>query len=164
LAFPSENTLRTKYATCISQSQDDLTDLTRIGKEMTYSIAHYAPFPELLLRTLCIDVFTANPNSPRPRRLVSDIQGVGEKTANGGDSEINASFFLIQLTPRDRKFRVIPLHLMTTAKGTASPTIRRFLDEAIEKAISADNRVRILFVSVDGDEGYTSYFNECFAS
>jgi hypothetical protein len=30
LALPSENTLLTKYATCISSWQDDLTDLTRI--------------------------------------------------------------------------------------------------------------------------------------
>jgi hypothetical protein len=51
---------------------------------------------------------------------------------------------------------------MSTANRTASPTIRRVLDEAIEKVISANNRVRIVFVSVDGEEGYLSYFNECF--
>jgi hypothetical protein len=52
---------------------------------------------------------------------------------------------------------------MGAANGPASPTIRKVLDEAIERAISADNRVRIVFVSVDEDEGYTSDFNECFA-
>jgi hypothetical protein len=51
---------------------------------------------------------------------------------------------------------------MNATNGTTSPTIRRVLDEAIEKVISADNRVRIVFVSIDGDESYTSYFNECF--
>jgi hypothetical protein len=58
---------------------------------------------------------------------------------------------------------VSPLRLTSTANGIASPTIRRVLDEAIERAISADNRVRVVVVSVDGDEGYMSYFNECFA-
>jgi hypothetical protein len=52
---------------------------------------------------------------------------------------------------------------MSAANETASPTIRRVLDEAIERAISADNRVRIVFLRVDGDEGGTSDFNECFA-
>jgi hypothetical protein len=52
---------------------------------------------------------------------------------------------------------------MSATNGTASPTIRRVPDEAIDRAISAGNRVRIVFVSVDGDEGYPSYFPECFA-
>jgi hypothetical protein len=62
-------------------------------------IAHYASFPEFISCMLCIDAFTVDPNSLKPRRLVSDVQGLGEKTANGGDSEVNNSFFLIQLTP-----------------------------------------------------------------
>jgi hypothetical protein len=52
---------------------------------------------------------------------------------------------------------------MSAANGTASPTIRRVLDEAIERAASANKRVKIVFISVDGKEGYTSYFNGCFA-
>jgi hypothetical protein len=52
---------------------------------------------------------------------------------------------------------------MNAANGTASPTIRRVTNEVIERSISADNRVRIVFMNVDGDEGYMSYFNECFA-
>jgi hypothetical protein len=40
---------------------------------------------------------------------------------------------------------------MSVTNGTASPTIHRALAEAIEMVISADNRVRIVFVNV-GDE------------
>jgi hypothetical protein len=54
--------------------------------------AHYVSFPQFLLCTLCIDAFTVDKNSQKLRQLVSDIQGVGEKTANGGDSEANNSF------------------------------------------------------------------------
>jgi hypothetical protein len=75
LVFPLENTLRTKYATRIAQLQDDLTDLTRLEKVMADYIAHYASFPEFLLCTLCIDTFTVDPNSPKPRRLVSESRG-----------------------------------------------------------------------------------------
>jgi hypothetical protein len=53
---------------------------------------------------------------------------------------------------------------MSAVNGTASPTILRVLDEAIEREISADNGVRIVFVSVDGDESDTSDFNECFTT
>jgi hypothetical protein len=63
--------------------------------------------------------------------------------ANASDSEANSPLFLIQLTSWDRKFRVSPLYLMSAANGTASPTIRRVLDEAIERVISADNTVII---------------------
>jgi hypothetical protein len=139
LELPSENTLCTKCASRISQLQDDLTDLTRIEKVMADYIAHYPSFPEFLLCTFWTDAFTVDPNSPQPKQLISDIQGVREKTANGADSEANNSFFLIQLTPWDRKFRVSPTNLINAANGTASPTICRVLDEA-------------------------SYFNECFAS
>jgi hypothetical protein len=52
---------------------------------------------------------------------------------------------------------------MSAANGTASLTIHKVLDEAVERAISAGNRVRIIFVSVNGYEDDTSYFNECFA-
>jgi hypothetical protein len=51
---------------------------------------------------------------------------------------------------------------MSAVTGTASPRIRAVRDKAIERVISANNRVRILFVSVDGDKGYTSYFNGRF--
>jgi hypothetical protein len=37
------------------------------------------------------------------------------------------------------------------------------MDEAIERAISTDNRVRIVFAGVDRDNSYLSDFNECFA-
>jgi hypothetical protein len=55
------------------------------------------------------------------------------------------------------------IHLLSAASGTASPTIRKVLDEVIEKAISAGSRMKIVYASVDGDEGYTSHFNECFS-
>jgi hypothetical protein len=35
---------------------------------MVYYVAHYASFPEFLLCTLCLDAFTVDPNSPKPRR------------------------------------------------------------------------------------------------
>jgi hypothetical protein len=95
LALPSETTLQTKYAARILQLQDNLTDLPRIEEAMADYIGYYALFPQFLLCTLCIGAFTVGPNSPKLRRFVSDIQRVGEKTADGSNSEANNSFFLI---------------------------------------------------------------------
>jgi hypothetical protein len=116
-------------------------------------IAHYATIPEFLLCPLCIDAFTVDPNSPKFRRFVSDLDRTEKKEAPENDSEGDNSFCLVQLTPWNRKFRVSPRHLLSRASGIALPTIRKGLDEAIERTISADSRVKIVFVSVNGDEG-----------
>jgi hypothetical protein len=46
----------------------------------------------------------------------------------------------------------------------ASAKIRAVLDEAIKAVISADPRIRIAFISVDGDEGYGTNFTRCFSA
>jgi hypothetical protein len=79
LTPPSENTLRTKHATRISQFQDYPTDVTRIEKMIADYISHYASFPKFLLCILYIDTFPFDPNSRKPTRLVSDIQGLEKR-------------------------------------------------------------------------------------
>jgi hypothetical protein len=158
LALPSGTTLRTKYGARISQLRDEITDRSCIETAITDYIAHYASFPEFVLCTVCIDAFTVDPNSPKPRRFVSDFDRTEKKKAPGNDSRGDNSFFLLQLTLWDRKFPVSPIHLLSAASGTASPTIRKVLDETIGKAISADSGMKIVFASVDGDEGYTFPF------
>jgi hypothetical protein len=55
------------------------------------------------------------------------------------------------------------MHLLSWNNGTASASIREALDDAIRSVISADQRIEITFISVDGDEGYESNFARCFS-
>jgi hypothetical protein len=49
---------------------------------------------------------------------------------------------------------MLPAHLLSAMTGMASSQIRKVLNDAIEPVISADTRVKIAFISTDGDEGH----------
>jgi hypothetical protein len=57
------------------------------------------------------------------------------------------------LTPLNRRYQVMPLHVYPAVNGAASQTIRERVNE-IKATFEADDRIRICFVSVDGDQGY----------
>jgi hypothetical protein len=65
--------------------------------------------------------------------------------------------------PWGRTFTVASMHLLSWNSGTASTSIREVLYDAIQSVISADQGIKIAFISVDGDEGYESSFARCFS-
>jgi hypothetical protein len=96
-----------------------------------------------------------DPNRPKTKRFTYG-EGVRhtEKPGNvGQESETHNSFLLVQSTPSNRTFKVLPLHLFSATTGIASPQIRKVVDGTIEFVISADTWVKIALIRVDGDEG-----------
>jgi hypothetical protein len=55
------------------------------------------------------------------------------------------------------------MHLLHWNGGATSASIRAVLDNAIRSVISADQRIKIPFISVDGDEGYESNLARCLS-
>jgi hypothetical protein len=134
-------------------------------KVITDYITQYHPFPEFLVCTICIDTFIVDPNRPKSKGFAyghgprqKDKQHKAEQ-----ETQIHNSFFLVQLTPWTRTFKVAPMHLLSWNSSTASGSIREVLDDAIRSVISADQRIRIAFISVDGDEGHESNFARRFS-
>jgi hypothetical protein len=72
------------------------------------------------------------------------------------------SCFLFDLTPLDRRFRVVPLHLHPAPSGGTPIPTRYRVDQVIEEVTRADSRILLNFISVDGDEGYNEYFERGF--
>jgi hypothetical protein len=98
--------------------------------------------------TLCINVFSVNPTA-----RVADL-------THAPSSYKNCFFF--QLTPLDRHFRVVPLHLHPAPSGAASVATRQRVDQVVEEVTREDSTISLNFISVDGDEGYNEYFERGF--
>jgi hypothetical protein len=114
---------------------------------MAESLRDYTEANLPLKCTLCIDAFSIDPTA----------------RANSRDSVPGTenNCFLFQLTPLDRRYWVMPLHLSLAVNGAASQTIRERVNE-IKAPLDADGRIRICFVSVDGDEEYIKDFEAGF--
>jgi hypothetical protein len=164
LCLPSELTIRRRYRASVLQIQEDLADVTRIPTIVADYIRQYDPFPDCLYCTICVDAFTVDPNRPTMKRIVSPESHsvIDQSTTAEQEYSRDNSFFLVQLTPWDRTFKLTPVHLFSAHTGTASPQIRQVIDAAIDSLISADPRIKIAFISVDGDEGYGANFTTCF--
>jgi hypothetical protein len=111
-------------------------------------------FPDGLMTpmrcTLCIDAFSIN---PIPRAELRSASGDGCNNS-----------FLFQLTPLNRRIRVVPLHLHPTRSGVAGAAIREVTERVIVQVKQTDPGIVLDFVSVDGDEGYCNDFRTAFAS
>jgi hypothetical protein len=156
--LPSSETIRTNFSAMVAERENRLTH-GKVLELIKEYIRGYAVFPDVLMCTLCIDAFTVDPGRPR-RKAVSEERGTGPDVE--GDDSQNNTFFLVQLTPWNRNYRIYPLQLIAAGNGNASAGIRGELQRIIDQAMIADSRVRIMCVSVDGDEGYGIHFKRSF--
>jgi hypothetical protein len=135
------------------------------SKVVTDYIIQYHPFPDFVVYTICIDALNVDPNRPKNKGFAYNDGFLQTNKQHNAEqkTQVHNSFFLVQLTPWDRTFKVAPMHLSSWNSGAASAPIQEVLDEAIRSVISADQRIKIIFTSVDGDEGYKSNFARCFS-
>jgi hypothetical protein len=99
-------------------------------------------YPSLLTASLrcslCIDAFSVDPTA-----RVIDL---------AHDASSYKTCFLFQLTPLDRRFRVVTLHLHPVPSGAASVAPRQLIDQVIEEVTGADFKTSLNFISVDNNE------------
>jgi hypothetical protein len=114
---------------------------------------------------ICIDAFTVDPNRLKSKGFAYNDGPLQTDKQHNAEQKIHIhnSFFLVQLTPWDRTFKMAPMHLLSWNSGMASASIREVLNDVIRSVIPADQRIKIAFISVDGDEGYESNFARCFS-
>jgi hypothetical protein len=150
LDLPSEQTLRELTRESVTTIKVSLTDVDLAGS----LVAPYLDDYSSLLGTaplrcrLCIDAFSIDPTA--------------RTTYDPHKPNACKDCFLFQLTPLDRRFRVLPIHIHPASNGVASQAFRVYADKVIEKVSQADTRIIINFISVDGDEGYNDYFEATF--
>jgi hypothetical protein len=150
LDLPSDRTLRDSFNAAVGAIDGALADVDRV----TWIISEVKKsFPDALTTpvrcTLCIDAFSVNPTP------CGDLRSASGEGCNNS--------FLFQLTPLNRRIRVVPLHLHPAQSGVAGPAIREVAERVIVQVKQADPRIVLNFVSVDGDEGYCHYFRAAFA-
>jgi hypothetical protein len=92
--------------------------------------------------TLCIDAFSVDPTA---------WANFDPQTPDG-----HKNCFLFQLTPLNRRFRVVPVHLYPTPSGAANKDVRKHVDQIIEKVARTDPRTSLGFLNVNGGDGYTT--------
>jgi hypothetical protein len=161
LDLPSQQTLYTRFNGSVEEMEHDLTHIEGIPKRVTEYLNEHGDSQGPLACTLCIDAFTVDPTHPGRKCGAAGTVTVSESRADD-DADPSNSFFLLQLTPWNREYRVAPLHLLAAKNGSASGLIRQSLEQAIREVRSADTRLDRVIVSVDGDEGYSQYFERCF--
>jgi hypothetical protein len=97
--------------------------------------AYLRDYPSLLTApvgcTLCIDAFLVGPTA-----WVTDL---------AHDSSSYKNCVLFQLTPLDRRFRIVPLRLHPAPSGVASVARRQRVDQVIEEVIRIDYRILLNF-------------------
>jgi hypothetical protein len=145
LDLPSDQTLREFSSLSVALIQTHLAVVQGSKPRIT---AYLQDYPSLLTApvrcTLCIDAFSVDPMA-----WVTDL-------AHDPSSYKNCFFF--QLTPLDRRFRVIPMHFHPVPSEAASVATRQHVDQVIEEVTRADSMISLNFISVDGNERYNEYF------
>jgi hypothetical protein len=149
LDLPSEYTLHEFSSLPVALIQTHLAVVQCAKPRIT---AYLQDYPSLLTAParciLCIDAFSVDPTA-----RVTDL-------AHHRSSYKNCFFF--HLTPLDRRFPAIPLHLHPAPSGAASVATRQRVDQIIEEVTRADSRISLNFISVHEDERYNKYFEHEF--
>jgi hypothetical protein len=174
LPLPCPRVLRNEFGRDIQNYGSELRDVEAIP-----AIIAARSWPRHLPCTLCVDAFSVDifksKLSPKPERAAGNQIGalsaadqmkviaetVRAKTGEQREVSQDNSIFLFLLAPVDIRFPIFPIHLKAHRSGSADSEIQQLTVRIINQLTSSD-LIDLAFVSVDGDAGYQSFFDNQF--
>jgi hypothetical protein len=176
LPFPCPKVLRNEFGKAIQGYGSQLRDVNAIA-----TVLASRSLPRHLPCTLCVDAFSVDffrsKPSLKPERgsnnqfgdlsATDQIKVISEtvraRMGDQRDVSHDHSIFLFLLAPVDVRFPIFPVHLEAHRSGSADSEIQQLVAKIINELTSND-LINLAYVSVDGDPGYQSFFENQFKS
>jgi hypothetical protein len=142
MPLPCPNTVYAYYKDHLKAAESSLTNIENLDDQITTFIK-MNKLPEHAPVSVAVDAMAMSP----------DRSYLPAKDADYS--------FVIYGQPLDRKYRCLPLHVITARSGNATAEVRKIVDDVCERL--SNRGLIVKYLCTDGDAGYNEYHRQFFA-